>query len=94
MAIYFVGYDLTKKPFQNYENLIAAIKGYEVYWGNLDSTWLISTNHTAEQIRNNLVQHIHKDDRLLVAKIAPEAAWTDSFSDTAKQWLRNAIPGA
>lgn len=94
MAIYFVGYDLTKKPFQNYENLIAAIKKYGTYWGNLDSTWLISTTQNSEQVRDSLKQHMHKDDRLLVIKLAPEAAWSGTFSDTAVKWLRDNIPNA
>ncbi|VWD12387.1 hypothetical protein BLA18628_03296 [Burkholderia aenigmatica] len=94
MAVYFIGYDLTRKQFQNYENLIAAIKAYKTYWGNLDSTWLIETTQSSSQIRDNLRQHIHNDDRLLVARLQGEAAWTGNFSNTASDWLKNTLPRA
>ncbi|MBU9661865.1 hypothetical protein KTF22_08170 [Burkholderia multivorans] len=94
MAVYFIGYDLTRKQFQNYENLITAIKAYGVYWGNLDSTWLIETAQSSTQIRDNLKQHIHTDDRLLVIRVQGEAAWTGSFSDSASDWLKKTLARA
>ncbi|MCA7985175.1 MULTISPECIES: hypothetical protein [Burkholderia] len=94
MAVYFIGYDLTRKQFQSYENLISAIKAYKTYWGNLDSTWLIESTQSCSQIRDNLKQHIHSDDRLLVIRVQNEAAWTGSFSDTASEWLKNTLARA
>jgi hypothetical protein len=94
MAFYFVGYDLTKKHIQQYENLIAAIKGYGIFWGNLDSTWLVETHQTAAQVRDNLWQHMHRDDRLLVIKLTNEAAWNGTFSQKASDWLKENLPRA
>ena len=71
---YMVGYDL-KTPGKDYPNLIDAIKTYN-WWHCLDSTWLIKTDKTAAQIRDHLVQHIDANDRLLVATLTGEAAWT------------------
>ncbi|MCA8349177.1 hypothetical protein [Burkholderia cepacia] len=94
MAVYFIGYDLTRKQFQNYENLIDAIKAYGVYWGNLDSTWLIETGQSSDQIRDNLRRHIHSDDRLLVVRVQHDAAWCGSFGAKASDWLKTTLPRA
>ena len=85
MKSYMVGYDLNR-PVQNYSELIEALKGYDKWWHYLDSTWIIKTDYTAEEIRNNLKQHIDSNDELLVAKLSGEAAWT-GFGDKAGQWL-------
>ncbi|WP_124472210.1 SinR family protein [Burkholderia contaminans] len=94
MAIHFVGYDLTAKPHFNYTNLIAAIKAYGTYWSQLDSTWLIETNQTHVQVRDNLSRHMHQNDRLLVIPIRADAAWGGSFSLKSQDWLKDVIPRA
>jgi hypothetical protein len=85
MAIYMVGYDLNK-PAQNYADLIAAIKTYGTWWHHLDSTWIIETEQTAVQVRDNLAQHIDSNDELLVATIGAPAAWT-GFNEKGSSWL-------
>ena len=82
-----IGYDL-RRPGQNYDSLIKQIKELGSWWHGLDSTWIIKTNQTATQIRDVLRQHIDSNDRLLVAELTGNAAWTGSMSDTAAKWLR------
>lgn len=87
MSIYTVGYDLNK-PGQDYTDLINALKTYDSWWHNLDSTWIIETNDSPVQVRDNLAQYLDKNDELLVAVIAAPAAWS-GFNKSASDWLLN-----
>ena len=85
MKTYMIGYDL--HAGQNYAELEDAIKNLGNWWHCLDSTWLVKSNATAEQIRNVLQMHIHSDDRLLVVQLIRDAAWT-GFTKQCADWLR------
>ena len=69
-----IEYDLCS-PGQNYDELYKAIKSYS-NWGHVTkSTWLIKTDDSCEKVRNNLLPHIDKNDRLFVGKLTGDAAW-------------------
>lgn len=94
MSTYMIGYDLHEG--EDYEDLEQAIKDLSNgnWWHCLDSTWLIKHAGPATTIRDELKPHLinpSKDggDRLLVAKLSGEAAWTGSFSETCKSWLKD-----
>jgi hypothetical protein len=85
MKTYLVGYDLNK-PGQDYADLIKEIRAYPDWWHYLDSTWIIKTDWTAKQIRDDLKPHIDPSDELLVVLLGGEGAWT-GFKKTASEWL-------
>jgi len=84
-----IGYDLNK-PLQNYQGLIKALKEFDTWWHQLDSTWIVATEQTAEQIRDKLISYLDKNDELLVTKISAPAAW-QGFNEEGSQWLRNQL---
>jgi hypothetical protein len=70
MAAYIIGYDLNK-PEQDYPELNKAIKAESgTWWHKLDSTWIIVSDRTAKQIRDDLGAHIGNSDELRCASIA------------------------
>lgn len=84
--LYMIGYDLNK-PGQDYTPLFDAIKAMSnAWWHYLDSTWLIESSYSAEQIRDHLSTVIDMNDELLVAAISAPAAWV-GFSDKGSEWL-------
>lgn len=87
MKSYLIGYDLNKTG-QDYETLIEQIKKLGTWWHYLDSMWIIKSDLTAVQIRDNLKSYIDSNDELLVAKLSGEAAWT-GFNDECSNWLKN-----
>jgi hypothetical protein len=87
MKTYIIGYDLNR-PGQDYTDLIAAIKTYGTRWHHLDSTWIIQTNETAQQVRDKLTPHIDNTDELLVVGSSGEGAWT-GFNDKGSAWLKD-----
>jgi len=80
--IYAINYDL-KKPGQRYKRLHEAIKQCGVsWWHYLESTWLVDTNLSADQIWARLEPHLDKNDSALVIRVTndcqgwlPEKAW-------------------
>ncbi len=86
MSSFLVSYDLIKR--KNYPELINALKQFN-YWHCLGSTWIIKSDLTSVEIRNNLSNHIDNDDKLIVLSLTGEAAWTISFSQECQDWLRN-----
>jgi hypothetical protein len=90
MAIFVVGYDLHPKQGETYSELIDACKkAGTTYWHCLDSTWLIKTDKTAVQLRDELWQHMKADDQLLVAKYeSPGSAWSGFTTSNCGEWLK------
>lgn len=87
MKTYIIGYDLNR-PGQDYTDLITAIKTYRSWWHHLDSTWIIKTDETAEQVRDKLSAHIDNTDELLVVGSSGEGAWT-GFNEKGSTWLKD-----
>lgn len=91
MAIYMIGYDLHPSKDENYDNLYAALEAIGAgYWDCLESTWLVVTERTAIQIRDELKQHLKPHDRLLVMRYGAGAAW-QGFSGDCQTWLEDKL---
>lgn len=84
--VLLIGYDL-KKPIQNYEALFEAIKAYGTWWHHLDSTWLIETNSSPQEVLQNLQQHLDANDELLVIQVS-KSWWAAGFQQRAYDWLK------
>lgn len=89
MPAYIVVYDL-HTPGQNYECLTEKIEAYGYYWHVQRSVWIIVTRDSAEAIRDNLKQCLDRNDKLLVARLSGEAAWS-GYKDDDGSWLKSAL---
>lgn len=83
---YIIGYDLNR-PHQDYPALIGAIQGLGLWWHCLDSTWIVKSNLTTTQIRDQLGGHIDANDELLVVDITGKAASWKGFTKECADWL-------
>lgn len=79
--VYCVGYDLNKAG-KDYDGLIKELKKSSSWWHYLDSTWLIYTQETPEQIWARISSHFDKNDYALIIRVArdyqgwlPKEAW-------------------
>ncbi len=85
--IYFVTYDLIE-PGQIYEKLIKKIKEYDG-WAKLGySCFLIKTEKSAVEVRDELETCIDKNDRLYVGQAKTPAAWHHLPVDVSK-WIKD-----
>lgn len=88
MTTYLVGYDLNRPRGEDaYPNLFEAIKAYSTWWHHLDSTWIVKSDDTAKEIRDNLKQHVDSGDELLVVRLSGEGAWA-GFNEKGSAWLK------
>jgi hypothetical protein len=85
---YLIGYDLNKSG-KNYDGLIDKIKEIPtLWWHHLDSTWIIKTDQSAVQVRDQLKPYLDSDDELLVVRLTGEGAWT-GFNERGSKWLKD-----
>jgi len=90
MPVYIVNYDLNKLG-QNYDCITKKLENYS-HWHMQGSGWIIITNASASDIRDNLKPCLDPNDELFVAKLSGEAAWAGYSSDVTK-WLKGVLSG-
>lgn len=84
--VYIISYDL-QAPTQRYDALTARIKAYP-NWACLGgSVYMIETNESHVQVRDNLGQEIDGNDKLFVAKVSAPAAWK-GYSQEVTDWIK------
>jgi hypothetical protein len=75
MPLYQISYDLNT-PGQDYPALDAVIETSHDWNRILDSTWLVWTAETAEQLESRLLPAVHRDNRLFLSRVgADNAGW-------------------
>jgi hypothetical protein len=76
MALYLISYDL-RKPGRDYATLLERLRQLKAE-RVLESVWLLPSGvRTTEQVRNELWQLMDNNDRILVTRIAFDAAWNN-----------------
>lgn len=82
-----ISYDLIA-PNRNYDKLYDGIKNYGTWARINESLWIIKSDDTSTQIRDNLKSFIDENDKLIVAKLSGEGAWFN-LSDEISKWLKS-----
>jgi hypothetical protein len=86
MRTYEVVYDLCA-PGRNYDELYKALRNYPNWARPTESTWIINTTSSAEQIVNDLKRHLDGNDRLLVTRLAGEW-WSYGLPQDVVKWMK------
>ena len=92
MAAYIVSYDLHKVG-QNYNCLNEKLNAYAKHWHIQGSVWLIETSESAAVLRDKLKTCLDSNDKLLVARLSGEAAWS-GYTDVSTKWLKGLLEPA
>lgn len=89
MRAFSINYDL-KVPGRDYTGLYEEIKRSGRWWHYLDSTWIVITDESAQQIWDRLERHIDKNDFMLIIEVLdnvqgwlPKDAWN---------WIHENVP--
>lgn len=85
MRVYSVNYDL-KTPGRDYTGLYEELKRSPAWRHDLESTWLIATTETAQQIWDRIKGHIDKNDRVIILQAGPDYLGLDHLD--AWTWLQ------
>ncbi|ENZ0175286.1 hypothetical protein ACF958_004121, partial [Providencia rettgeri] len=83
MSSYLISYDLIKN--KDYEKIYDAIKSFGTWARVTESVWVITSDLSSTEIRDNLSEHMDSDDRLLVLKSSGVAAWRNVRC--SNEWL-------
>jgi hypothetical protein len=84
---YLVAYDLvgTNETSQDYAQLIDKIRSYP-NWGKLQkSVWLVTSAKSVSEVRDELLLHMDRNDRLFVGELTGTAAWENTICE--HDWL-------
>jgi hypothetical protein len=85
MAVYCISYDLKSN---NYDNLIAAIQSYGVWWHQSKSTWFIESIHTdSKLILEHLAKYLQSGDKLIVIKVQ-QNWWASGHTEEEYTWMK------
>ena len=87
MSTMLVGYDL--KEGEDYSDLIKKLKDFGGWWHHLDSTWLITTDLSPVQVRDQLKPLLKRTDKLLVINVSGDAAAWHGFNDQGAKWIKD-----
>jgi hypothetical protein len=89
MRAYSVNYHLRAKAKPDYGGLYRELES-TAYWHYLESTWLIATNETPNQVWERISPHIHQADRLLIIEARDNCqGW---LPPDAWAWIRRFVP--
>ena len=76
-----LSYDL-RAPGRNYDALYEKIKAFP-HWAKItESTWLLKTNKTCVQVRDEIASVVDSNDRVFVTKSTGDAAWKNVICDS------------
>lgn len=89
LRAYSISYDL-RKPGRDYSGLYQAIKKSPRWWHYLESTWIVQTTETPNQIWDRLSSHIDAGDFLLIIEVRNNAqGW---LPKEAWDWINSYVP--
>lgn len=85
MSVLLVTYDL-RQPNRDYEPLLAALRKY-THCHALQSTWLIDTASTPQQVRDALTKLVDSNDQLYVFRLRHH--WAATRKEPCTDWLKS-----
>ena len=92
-ATLMVAYYL-KKSDRDYESLINYLKSFGTWWHYLDSAWLVVTDLSASQLRDNLIKYIDSADELFIMDVTDDDWATVGLTKQATDWLQQNMVGS
>jgi hypothetical protein len=90
-ATILIAYDVHPACGAAYDNLVEAIQSLGAWWHHLETVWIVRSDKTLEQIRDELKSHIGIDDQLFIADITGNRAGWAGINDAGSRWLRENI---
>src|SRR5438552_4102096 len=88
MAVLAVDYDLRERGPQDYPDLIAALKRFASWCHVLQSSWLVETDATPQQVGEYLKPYLGSTDRLFVKPVVLSASWSQGLPKDVLNWLQ------
>lgn len=89
MRIYLISYDLgVPETSDNYKTLISYIKSFPEWAKPLYSVWLVKSDKTASQIRDEIGAQTDANDKTLVIDVTGASWATNRVSQDITSWIK------
>lgn len=86
--IFVVSYEFRKRR-PEHKRFFEALQVSQGWWHFIESTWLIETNETAEELSERLSPFLHRDDFLLIIQaVQPYQGW---LPKEAWDWIQERL---
>lgn len=85
MSSFIITYDLVNS--RDYQKLYDAIQSLGNWARVVESVWIVTSELSSAQIRDELLKYIDDDDRIFVTKSSGEAAWRNTRC--SGEWIKN-----
>lgn len=86
MKSYIACYDL-HVPGQKYEEVKSIIASYPSSLAIQQSVWVVTSELTADQIRDSVYSTLDDGDVLLVTEMGPDASWAN-YNEEFSSWFQ------
>ncbi|EHI99667.1 hypothetical protein CDLVIII_3084 [Clostridium sp. DL-VIII] len=84
MAVYMISYDLSE-PCKNYEKVCESIEALGEWCHYLESTYLVKTSLSADDINSRIIKFLDASDRLITCEILrPVSGW---LPEEQRNWI-------
>ena len=90
MNTYLISYDLgLPETYDDYKILMQYIKSYSRWAKPLQSVWLIKTDKTVSQVRDEIRDRVDSNDKVLVIDVTNANWGTYHVSKEVTDWMKN-----
>ncbi|HIE8455886.1 TPA: CRISPR-associated protein Cas2 [Bacillus cereus] len=89
MHSHLITYDLIG-PNRDYDKISEKIKTYPRWAHILESVWVIKSDKSTKEIRDELLSSIDNNDRLFVSRLTGQCSW-NNLNNELSQWLHDNV---
>lgn len=90
-ATILIAYDIHPTSDTSYDDLVAAIHSLGAWWHHLETVWMVRSERTPDEIRDQLQRYIGSDDQLLVLDVTGDRAGWTGINAVGSEWLEDYI---
>jgi hypothetical protein len=90
-ATILIAYDVHSTTDKAYDDLVAAIHSLGAWWHHLETVWMVRSERTPDEIRDQLKLYIGADDQLLVLDVTGNRLGSTGINDAGSEWLQEYV---
>lgn len=90
MHSHLITYDLIGPKNRDYENISEKIKNFPRWAHVLESAWIVKSEKSTKEIRDELLSFMDNNDRLFVSQLTGQCSW-NNLNNELSHWLHNHV---
>jgi hypothetical protein len=90
-ATILIAYDIHPTRGAAYDDLVEAIQSLGAWWHHLETVWIVRSDKTPEQIRDQLKSYIGTEDQIFISDITGNKSGWAGINEVGNSWLKENI---